>query len=90
MSSCERSSALIPAAATIASVTVAESSRLSASTWIWTASSPAVLTIGLPTPSTPESTTAVRRASASSWVAEATGTRYCVPPVNSMPRLRPL
>ena len=90
MSSWERSSALTFAVATIASVTTAASSRLSGSTWIWTASSPAVLTIGLLAPSTPESRTACRRASASSWVAEATGTRYWVPPVNSMPRLRPL
>ena len=54
--------------------------------------SPEVVTTGLEAASTPVLATATRRSSAVSWVTWLCGseTRYCAPPVNSMPQLMPL
>ena len=67
------------------------SSGVISSTWTRRAP-PAVVTMGDAVPSMPESAIASRTASAFSCETslEARGTRYWVPPVNSMPKAKPL
>ena len=68
------------------------SPTVSGSVWTRIALSPEVVTTGAEAASTPVPATATRRSSAVSWVTWLCGseTRYCAPPVNSMPKFRPL
>ena len=74
--------------------TSSESAVASCLVWTMMLRSPEVVTTGDAAPSMPVPATAWRSASASSWVTlgspSATVTRYCAPPTNSMPMLRPL
>ena len=78
-----------PEASEITWATSSVSAVVISSTWMST-ELPAVVAIGDSASGTPEPCTASRRSSAESWETLETGTEYCVPPVNSMPKLRPL